>query len=294
MTSNMNGFLLANIGAFEALFANGSFPAGAAILVAAAALVAAGLGLRFLLSKRKSNEKLKRTNMQITAFGATHIGGRSNNEDAFLLRGDAYIVADGMGGMACGEEASAAAIGAFQDTDLEQPNWFEAAVTLANLRMRDLVTQDPRRKNLGTTVTAVRRVGPNQLHVGWSGDSPLFRLRAGVLEQLTEDHSLAVCLWKAGKISEAEIATSPYRNVLHKCVNGDHKLPEWEEKNIEIEAGDRYLICSDGLTDYSELSKVAAILGGAGTVEERVQALIDNALADNTKDNATAIVIDVA
>lgn len=292
MTSNID-CLLANSGAFQALFANGFLSSASAILVAVAALVVGGYVFRFLLAKRKSNEKPKRTGMKITASGGTHIGGRENNEDAFLLKGDAYIVADGMGGMACGEEASAAAIGAFQDTDLEQPNWFEAAVTLANLRMRELVAEDPRRKRFGTTVTAVRRVAPNQLHVGWSGDSPLFRLRAGVLEQLTEDHSVAVFLWKAGKLSEAEIATSPYRNVLHKCVNGEHKLPEWDEKTVEIEPGDRYLICSDGLTDYSELSKIAAILGGEGTVEERVQALIDNALADATKDNATAIVIDI-
>lgn len=276
------------------LFANGFLFFSPTSLAVVAALTLVGFTLGFLLSKRKPNEKIKRTSMKITAFGGTHVGGRNNNEDAFLIKGDTYIVADGMGGMARGEEASAAVISAFQDTDLGQPTWFADAVTLANLRMRDMLVADARRKGFGTTVIAVRQIEPNKLHVGWAGDSPLLRLRAGVLEQLTEDHSLAVYLWKMGQISEAEIATHRLRNVLHKNVSGEHKAPEWDEKTIDIEAGDRYLICSDGLLDYTDRAKIATILGGAGTVEERVQALIDNALADGTRDNATAIVIDVS
>ena len=284
---------MANGGSFESLFAIGFLSYSAVSVVAVAAVALIGYILGLLLSKRKPNEDPKGTNMKITAFGGTHVGGRANNEDAFLIQDDGFVVADGMGGMARGEEASATLIEAFRGRSPSEPAWFKDSLAAAHQRMQEMVAEDPVREGFATTVTAVRRSSPTELQVHWAGDSPLFRLRAGVLEQVTEDHSLAVYLWKTGQIEKNAIAKSPVRNVLYKNV-GAAKAPEWDELSIEVEAGDRYLICSDGLVDYTDLAKVATILGGAGAPEERVSALIANALADKTRDNATAIVIDIS
>jgi protein phosphatase len=231
--------------------------------------------------------------LRLEAFGATHIGGRESNEDAFLLKGETFIVADGMGGQARGEEASAALIAAFNDVQLEGADWFVRGVNLATERMRVLVAEDAQRQGLGTTVVAARRVEPTTMEVGWSGDSHFFRLRDGVFQRLTVEHSLAVALWRAGSITEAEISTHRFRNVLHKYVGATVGAPEWEALRFEIKPGDRYLVCSDGLVDYSDLTQVQKILAGPGSPQARAEALIALAVADQTKDNATAIVIDV-
>lgn len=262
------------------------------------ALFVAALVLRELFSgnKNQTESRMKTTKKPFTlqTFGVTHIGGRANNEDAFLVKEDTFVVADGMGGQACGEDASAALIGAFADSDLSRSDWFTSAVALAHQRMNELVAQDPRRNGFGTTVVAVRKVSEDGLEIGSAGDSHFFLLRGGKLERLTEEHSIAAALCRAGQIAESEIATHRMRNVLYNFVGATANVPNCDLRSLTIEEGDRYLVCSDGLTDYSDLSEVQRILAGTGTVEERAQALIDLAVANQTKDNATAIVIDVA
>jgi len=229
---------------------------------------------------------------KLVAYGDTHVGGRENNEDRFLIQdGVSFVVADGMGGHSGGEVASTALVEVFEKLDPRLPEWFAAGMNLTNARIRGIVAEDSRLRGCGTTVVAARCVA-EEIEVSWVGDSHFFRLRNGVLERLTEEHSIAVALWRAGKISEEDVKTHPMRNVLHKSVQGTEKVSDWDTVRFLHKVGDVYLICSDGVLDYSDLNRVKEILSDK-RIANKAQALVAMAVADSTKDNATAIVVEV-
>ncbi len=232
--------------------------------------------------------------LTLTAFGKTDIGGRENNEDVFLVKDEMFVVADGMGGYARGEEASRTVKEEFDKlSPTVGKSWFAQAVKAANDRMRQMKLAVKEREKFGTTVVAGRR-RHNAMQYRWSGDSLLFRLRGGELTQLTEEHTVPVVLAKRGTIPWSDVPHHPWRNVLSRYIGGTSSPPEWEEGCFEMQAGDVYLFCSDGMTGYTELAKIKAILESGKSAEDMANDLIALALADKTRDNATVIVVVVS
>jgi serine/threonine protein phosphatase PrpC len=189
--------------------------------------------------------------MSIGAIGRESNTGnkRRRNEDSFVVAPPLFAVADGMGGAQAGEVASKLAAAALEDTDLGSTHGEERVIALiqaANRRVYERSNADPTASGMGTTIT-VALVEGTRVTFGHVGDSRAYLLRDGVMEQLTEDHSLVNELMKTGKLSPEEAETHPQRSVITRALGTD---PDVDVDTFVIEAkeGDLFLICSDGLT----------------------------------------------
>src|SRR3954451_9974834 len=176
---------------------------------------------------------------------------RDGNEDSVYAGPRLLAVADGMGGHAAGEVASAVAIAAIAslDEDAPGPDLLDALLTAAmsaNSRLHDMVEGDAALDGMGTTLTAILW-GGSRLGLLHIGDSRCYLLRDGELSQITHDHTLVQTLVDAGRISADEAETPPQRNVITKVLDGRDEL-EPDLSVREVRVGDRYLLCSDGLT----------------------------------------------
>lgn len=218
-----------------------------------------------------------------------------------------FAVLDGMGGYAGGDVASTiaaetimdfyAAIAA--DPDATWPyavdfgkslaqNRVDAAIRLANRRIRD--HRDEQLGGMGSTVALLSVTG-SKIVLGHLGDSRIYRLRDGELVQLTCDHSLYEQLIASG-LELPPLSEFLHANVITRALGPvDDERPELNE--LELAAGDRFLLCTDGLSGALEPNHIAAVLG-AGACEQACNALIDAAYAAGSRDNITAIVVDVA
>ncbi|HVE98542.1 MAG TPA: protein phosphatase 2C domain-containing protein [Mycobacteriales bacterium] len=222
---------------------------------------------------------------------------RSGNEDSAFAGQRLIAVADGMGGHAAGEVASAATIAALARLDERvRPGWdapdgIRRAVRSANATLRDIVAADSELHGMGTTVTAAMIDG-TRLVLAHVGDSRAYRLRDGAMEQLTRDHTYVQQLVDEGRLRREEVSTHPQRNVITRSLDGRADL----DIDIAVERavpGDRYLVCSDGLSGVVSDDTLARSLA-AGTPAEVVDALVDLALRAGGPDNITCIVADVA
>jgi PPM family protein phosphatase len=219
---------------------------------------------------------------------------RKNNQDSGFASPHLIVVADGMGGAAAGDLASAVAI----DTVRHVPNTagdrmlevLGRAVNEANDRIADLVDSDPALDGMGTTLTGALFDG-NELGLAHIGDSRAYRLREETLERLTHDHSWVQSLVDDGKISEAEAATHPHRSLLLKVLNGQ-PANDPDLRLVPVAAGDRLLFCSDGLCGLVDDDVIEAALR-LPTLEDALQRLVSEALAEGGIDNITVIVADV-
>jgi protein phosphatase len=189
--------------------------------------------------------------MSVGAVGRESNTGnkRRRNEDSFVVAPPLFAVADGMGGAQAGEVASKLAAAALEDTDLGTAGGEERVVALiqeANRRVYERSNADPAASGMGTTITAALVEG-TKVTFGHVGDSRAYLLRDGVMEQLTEDHSLVNELMKSGKLSAEEAETHPQRSVITRALGTD---PDVDVDTFVVEAheGDLFLICSDGLT----------------------------------------------
>ncbi|MGZ8716868.1 MAG: Stp1/IreP family PP2C-type Ser/Thr phosphatase [Gaiellaceae bacterium] len=189
--------------------------------------------------------------MSVGAIGRESNTGnkRRRNEDSFVVAPPLFAVADGMGGAQAGEVASKLAAAALEDTDPGSAGGEERVVALiqeANRRVYERSNADPAASGMGTTITAALVEG-TRVTFGHVGDSRAYLLRAGVMEQLTEDHSLVNELMKSGKLSPEEAETHPQRSVITRALGTD---PDVDVDTLVVEAqeGDLFLICSDGLT----------------------------------------------
>jgi protein phosphatase len=174
---------------------------------------------------------------------------RRRNEDSFVVAPPLFAVADGMGGAQAGEVASKLAAAALEDTDPGSSGGVERVVELiqeANRRVYERSNADPAASGMGTTITAALVEGTN-VTFGHVGDSRAYLVRDGVIEQLTEDHSLVNELMKSGKLSAEEAETHPQRSVITRALGTD---PDVDVDTFVVEAreNDLFLICSDGLT----------------------------------------------
>ena len=224
---------------------------------------------------------------------------RQGNEDAVLTDApDLYAIADGMGGYVGGEIASAETIKVLQE---EKKNFagltgdalceaLKDAAVKANGHLRQLVCQMPDYEGMGTTLVAVYLAVDGKAYALNIGDSRLYLRRGAALTQITEDHSYVAQLLSNGDITSEEARRHPQRNVILRAVGADADL-EADVFSFDVQAGDRLLLCSDGLSDMATDEEIAAVLMEKDT-EKAADALIELALNNGGRDNVSVILLD--
>ncbi|QNP71478.1 Stp1/IreP family PP2C-type Ser/Thr phosphatase [Streptomyces roseirectus] len=221
---------------------------------------------------------------------------REGNEDSGYAGPRLLAIADGMGGAAAGEVASSEAISTIVALDEDIPGSdvltsLGTAVQRANDQLRSLVEEDPQLEGMGTTLTALLWTG-QRLGLVHVGDSRAYLLRDGVLTQITQDHTWVQRLVDEGRITEEEATTHPQRSLLMRALgSAEHVEPDLSIR--EVRAGDRYLICSDGLSGVVSHQTLEETLASYQGPQETVQNLIEFALRGGGPDNITVIVADV-
>ncbi len=221
---------------------------------------------------------------------------REGNEDAAYAGPRLLAVADGMGGHAAGEVASAAAISAIARLDDDVPGGdlldsLAGAVGEANHTLHDMVAADPVLEGMGTTLTAMLWSGPRValVHIG---DSRAYLLRDGEFHQITHDHTLVQTLVDEGRISPDDVATHPQRSMLLRALDGRADV-EPDLSLREARLGDRYLLCSDGLSGVVSEETLHRTLLKVSNLDEAVLQLVELAIRGGGPDNITCIVADV-
>jgi len=239
---------------------------------------------------------------------------REHNEDSFLIDHQLglFVVCDGMGGHAAGEVASALAVKTFHE-NIKRDAWMlegyatgkrttervtrkqiitllENAINQASSMVHIEAQKDPNKRGMGTTLVAVLMVA-KQAFVVWVGDSRIYLLRDSVLEQLTEDHSVFNELLKRKRMSREEIEKLPQKNAITRAI-GVYEHTEPECLVLDLVAGDRFLLCSDGLSGYFEddLDELSNLLG-TQEGNKAVEKLIATANERGGKDNITSVVV---
>ncbi|WP_208106872.1 Stp1/IreP family PP2C-type Ser/Thr phosphatase [Streptomyces sp. GC420] len=221
---------------------------------------------------------------------------REGNEDSGYAGPRLLAIADGMGGQAAGEVASSEVISTLVQLDDDIPGSdiltsLGVAVQRANDQLRMMVEEDPQLEGMGTTLTALLWTG-QRLGLVHVGDSRAYLLRDGVLTQITQDHTWVQRLVDEGRITEEEATTHPQRSLLMRALgSGDHVEPDLSIR--EVRAGDRYLICSDGLSGVVSHQTMEDTLASYQGPQETVQELIQLALRGGGPDNITVIIADV-
>jgi protein phosphatase len=229
---------------------------------------------------------------------------REGQEDFFLTDGELalFMVADGMGGHRGGATAAQLAVETMQQLAREKradgpltSEWFAHAVQEANDVVVSQATADPSLKGMGTTLCALALVqgeGYEALGVVNVGDSRLYILKDDDLDQITEDHSLVATLERQGRLTRAEAAVHPQRNIVTRALGIDAKVmvDSWE---IAPVVGDRFLICSDGLFGEIDDNRIAATLRRLANPDDAARELVRLANEAGGRDNITCVVIDV-
>jgi serine/threonine protein phosphatase PrpC len=221
---------------------------------------------------------------------------REGNEDSAYAGPRLLAVADGMGGHAAGEVASAVAIAALTDLDDDMsPSELQialaTAVAHANQILHDMVSADPSISGMGTTLTAMLWSG-GKVALCHIGDSRAYVLSGGELRQITHDHTLVQSLVDDGRISPDEAATHPQRSLLLRALDGTSEA-EPDLSILEAHAGDRYLLCSDGLSSVVSEETIHRTLATVADPDDAVLQLVELAIRGGGPDNITCIVADV-
>jgi protein phosphatase len=221
---------------------------------------------------------------------------REGNEDSAYAGPCLLAIADGMGGHAAGEVASAVAISALAGLDHEMPDDdlldpLAAAVADANITLQEMSAADPAVEGMGTTLTAMLWRGEITA-VCHIGDSRAYLLRDGDFSQITRDHTLVQSLVDDGRLTPEAAATHPQRSLLLRALDGRTEA-EPDLSIREVRAGDRYLLCSDGLSDVVSEQTLHKTLVTIPDLDEVVIALVDLANRGGGPDNITCIVADV-
>ncbi len=221
---------------------------------------------------------------------------REGNEDSAYAGPHLLAVADGMGGHAAGEVASATTITAIAALDAERPaadliNALSDAVAYANMRLQELIVSDPSVEGMGTTLTALLW-SDGQAALCHIGDSRAYLLRNGQFYQITHDHTLVQSLVDEGKITEDDVATHPHRSLLLRALDG-RTVADPDLSTHETMAGDRYLLCSDGLSGVVTEQTLHQTLSSVWDPEKAALQLVELAIKGGGPDNITCIVADV-
>lgn len=231
--------------------------------------------------------------LRISGTGETHVGlVRANNEDSAFVGPYCALVADGVGGGAAGEIASATAAYAVSTTVHAQTGQDPAEVLAAGFRLAQAqvhagVVADGTRAGMATTLTAIVTDG-KRFTLGHLGDSRAYVLRDGVLTRVSRDHTYVQDLLDEGRLDPEDVVDHPWRNVVLRTVNGNAEgEPDLIDLNLVV--GDRILLSSDGLTDLVGEPELATLLRDR-SAEDAVSVLIAAALARGGRDNVTCVI----
>ena len=218
---------------------------------------------------------------------------REENEDAFVITDSLAAVADGMGGHQAGEVASRTAVAELADAlggSLRRPT---TALLNAFSRANDAVLRQAAQADkagMGSTLTAVVLSG-RRAWIGHIGDSRAYLLREGLLTQLTRDHSLVADLVRNGSLSPEEARIHPRRHVITKAIGSDTVIKP-DVFSLNLLAGDRLILCTDGLTNHVESDRIAELAGG-GSPQTICRDLVEAAKAGGGSDNITVAVVEI-
>jgi serine/threonine protein phosphatase PrpC len=225
---------------------------------------------------------------------------RNGNEDSALASKNLIAVADGMGGHAAGEVASSLAIKTlvksaqvFTHPDIDEESaddLYLQAIQEADLSLKSAVEENPALSGMGTTLTSLLLRGSSValLHIG---DSRAYRLRGSAFEQLSVDHTVIQELLNQGAISESDIATHPQRSVLTQVMMGEGNI-EVPLPVIDVKVGDRFLVCSDGLSSVLTEKEIKSLIKGKDR-DAAVAALVDATYINGAPDNVTLVIGDI-
>jgi len=239
---------------------------------------------------------------------------RTSNEDSYSTRPDVglFVVADGMGGHVAGEVASRVAVEAiesfiqetagadknrtwpfpFDPTVSLEANRLRAAFRLANRKIAAAIADSQDLRGMATTASAVL-LGPRGASVAHVGDSRVYVLRDGKLEQITHDHSWVEEQVRAGTLSPTAARQHPWRNVVTRALSGGED-PEVDVTEVSPRPGERYLLCSDGLFTVVPDRQIAEILSQTGVaLEEIARGLVEAANDGGGPDNITALILQI-
>jgi PPM family protein phosphatase len=229
----------------------------------------------------------------------SHVGKvRANNQDSGYAGEHLFVVADGMGGHAGGDVASAIAVKRIAETDRKyaSPNDAEfalrSALLAANSLLAETVFEHGELTGMGTTVSGMLRVD-DHIAIAHIGDSRIYLFRDGVLKQVTADHTFVQRLVDSGRITAEEAAVHPRRSVLMRVLGDVDASPEIDTTVMKTLPGDRWLICSDGLSSFVAEDKIQAVLGAIPTAEDAAARLVKESLDQGAPDNVTVVIVDV-
>lgn len=233
-------------------------------------------------------------NTQLSWAARTDVGlVRGHNEDSFLAQAPTFAVSDGMGGHAAGEVASAIAVATISEHAPVHADdlLLGAAVELANAAVIDGAETGQGKPGMGCTASVVS-IEQNKMAVAHVGDSRVYLLHNGALVRLTHDHSYVEELVDAGEITADEARVHPSRSVITRALGSDPDMYA-DHFTIDVSAGDRVLLCSDGLSSMIEDSQIEAIAVSSPTPQAAVDNLVAAALQEGGHDNVTVVVVDV-
>jgi protein phosphatase len=249
--------------------------------------------------------------MRARSAAKTHVGmKRTLNEDSYLSDDELglYLVADGMGGHAAGEIASSEAVStAYGMVKQARPSLkkiehtlddaqiraalrlMEASIQAATYMVYTLAELDREKSGMGTTITGMLVLGDHAV-TAQVGDSRIYQIRDGEARQITEDHTLIAWQLREGIITQEEAKRSPHKNVITRAV-GNREYVQVDTNLVTLRAGDKYLLCSDGLHGYLRSAEILELAGLGG--DQSVSAFIDLANQRGGKDNITAILVEI-
>ena len=220
---------------------------------------------------------------------------RQGNEDSYLVQEPLFAVADGMGGHLGGEIASATTVETITNALAEDPPHdtarLAAIVRQANTAVWEKAQGDPELRGMGTTCTLVL-LEDHELHIAHVGDSRAYLLRAGELTQVTEDHTLVNRMVREGRLKPEEADRHPQRSIITRALGVDAEV-EVDELTLGVEEGDRFLLCSDGLTSMIDFQTLRTALTEESSPQSAVDRLVDLANDAGGEDNITVVLVDI-
>lgn len=221
---------------------------------------------------------------------------RKKNDDSAYVGQNLAVLADGMGGHVGGDVASASTVLDLIHLDNphtpEPENALPDEIQAANLVLNELVASNPKLSGMGTTVTSLLLSG-STLYMAHIGDSRAYRLKDGVFEQVSKDHTFVQRLVEEGRISPTDAESHPHKNVLLRVLGDSDASPELDIQQHEAAPGERWLLCSDGLTDVVPEPVIEQALRGTKDLDQAVNDLVATTLQNGAPDNVTVVIFDV-
>ncbi|MBX3195820.1 MAG: serine/threonine-protein phosphatase [Microbacteriaceae bacterium] len=234
-----------------------------------------------------------------TSAAVSHVGRiRASNQDSGYVGAHLFVVADGMGGHAGGDVASALTTQRIAEADAEYATpedaeyALQSALISANGILAETVFEHSELTGMGTTVSGIVRVG-DKIVMAHIGDSRVYRFRDGELEQISSDHTFVQRLVDSGRITPEEAAVHPRRSVLMRVLGDVDASPEIDTRILDARAGDRWLLCSDGLSSYVSEDKISNILQTVRTAQAAADRLVKESLDHGAPDNVTVVLTDI-